>query len=1367
MDGISMRPIDELDSRNDQTLFDFTLDELAIRNLWYSFSEEVFYIGKIEFDNPNVKLELPASGNTGRVEGEERKKSAVKELEEEIQKSVERINFKALFIREIEIRNADLFFFNFLSQNSLQAEDTRLYVKNINWTTLEEWETPFNAEGFEFDLHNVSFPLSDQVHTLQANYVNINSLDNQITIEGFTLTPDKTVESKAYYAVFLNKLAVGNVDLNTAFMTSEVKIDEIVLNQPDIRVERSEENRQDSVASGDLNELIEGVLKSIEIKELSVNGGKFLTSDVRDTLKNRIDIPQVDFKMIKFYLGDDRGRIFDQFFYGEDAAMEIRNASLYLSDGIHVINGDKVSVSSFKDEIEVENLTVTPIDNVLDSLNPDNIVKISLPGLLLSNANLKQLYNEGRLEVNEMKIQSPQVEVTERNPRPETAVQLHTQEVLQGYLDEISIKTLDLQDGEVQFTNEAGIRSDDIGFEKFSLLMEDILIRPGATTSISDILMAEEMVLSLDKYRLKLRDNLHVFLADRVVIDSKNSLVEISNFALRPENPEHIAEALDSYGKTVAFDLEVPKFRAEGIDLKAAFFDEKLQIKRILIPTPKASITRYRKGQEESLQNQMESSDQIKELLTDYFNSIQIDSLSFSGGKVRYTSYAGNRDVTFSDDDLSLNLRGFHVDNTLNLNQEKAFFSDEIDLSLNNYSFSIAGGNYRVSTGIVRFNSISQSILIDDLLLRPGPSIASKVVLSLRLPKVSFTGVDLESFLYDNELDLEKLSVEGSEISLEINRSVEAVKIDSENATLPKSIERVRVKEVEANNSTLKINYRVGKSDIESIQTDFNLGIKGLNLESETDAIQDLSSLFDEVDLSLKDFSFALPDSMHTIRFSTVTIDNTAEETVFTGFKIIPKNTFGKPGLPIFSASIDQVGLRNNTLKEVQETGTLDLTQIRLQNPTINLYLDSIENAASQKDKKEPKENAFVSSIFLRNLLIENGNVTLNSKETGPIPRLKFEGVNFGLEDINLDLMNRSSSLNSGFLLEKDLSLSVNNYTLYSPDSLNMVSVGKLSFLDGNLILDRITIRPTLGRYDYLRKKGFQTDAISGYVNKAVLEAVDVERLLSTKKLTAKVLRLEDFSLDVFRDKRMPAKAPEIRPMPQYLMQNSPVALNLDSVILTGGAMRYEEFSPRSMLPGYVLFDELHASIAPFVLVGKDDPYPIDSSSVVASAKIMGDGHVNLKGTMFFESPYPMDLEMEMGQFDLRLTNSILAPGVFVRIREGKVNSAKWNFRLTDVEAVGQMNLLYQDLKIQLLDSLTLQRGRGKLNVLSFLANTVIKKSNPRGFFGNQASSTIYFERDKSRFVFSTLWKATLSGLQGSVGLGNPKIPNRRKEDEN
>jgi hypothetical protein len=341
----------------------------------------------------------------------------------------------------------------------------------------------------------------------------------------------------------------------------------------------------------------------------------------------------------------------------------------------------------------------------------------------------------------------------------------------------------------------------------------------------------------------------------------------------------------------------------------------------------------------------------------------------------------------------------------------------------------------------------------------------------------------------------------------------------------------------------------------------------------------------------------------------------------------------------------------------------------------------------------------------------------------------------------------------------------LSDYHIYTKDSLNKLSVGKISYQDRNVILEQVKFGPTIGQYDYLRRLGFQSDAIDATVEQVTIEDLDVEAYLIDQKFKAHALVLDKLELGVFRDKRLPLKSGVIKPMPQELMQNASFFLELDSVILRDGKVRYTEFGPKSMLPGSISFQEMNASLAPFYLMKKGEAYPVEFSSVAVTAKLMGDGDLVLNGEMYFEKPYPMDVNISMDEFDLRLANNLLSTGTFVRIVDGRVLDGKWKFRLDENEAIGDMDFLYEDLKIEFLDSLSLEKGSGRLGLYTFLANTLARKNNPRSFWNKRVNSDIYFERDPSKFVFGTWMKATFSGIKGSVGLGQPKIPKRREEE--
>lgn len=1373
LDGIVMRPVNPENRHPGQALFDATLDQIAFRGLWYDFFDREFTIGKIYIDNPTIHLDMPPgteeAGDTVSFRNE--KISPIKALEAEIRKTVQKVNLTGLVIREVEIDHANFFFSNFLSKSELKADNTSLTVRNIDFSTREEWTTPFNAQGFEFELEKVTYPLPDGVHTVKADRVYISSLDNLIEIDLLNLTPDLSDPSRIYYQVGLKELRVGNVDLNKAFMTSVLDVDELILVNPDFKVLGNAEVGSEGVASGNLNDFIKGNLKSVSIKELSLNNGKFVKSELVDTLKNRIELDELDFKMVDFYLGDDSLRKEDQFFYGEDAAMNIRGSRIYLGDEIHLLEGQEVSVSSFKDELIVRNLIIQPRPDALPESRPERLLELELAEFTFKDVGLKQLYNQGVLRAEEVKIVRPKVKFTQlTESSPDGRDQTPVAEIVGGFLNEVALGSFEVEDGTMQFDDSRGQRSNDIGFEKFSFRLDNVLFKPTISDVIQEQFKINDLFLRLDKYRLKLKDNLHVILADQLTIDSKRQLLEVRDLVIRPDNEEQIQSTLDAYGRTSTVDFSVPIFRADGIDIKAAFYDERLFVHRILMPNPVFTITNHLEKAESNGTGKSavapNSSDDMRDLLLGYFKSIAVDSVSLDQARVTYQSFVEDKQAIFEEDNLSLNLKNFVLNKDELISNDKTLFSDEIDLIFNNYSFSLDGGRYEVSTDRLQYNSVRQSIEVKDLVLNPNENFPGRIQLGLRLPKVSFKGVDVEQFFFENRLDLNKLEIDQGQIEIGIDRKI-ATKSESDKPKRPetnrsKSLEEVIIDTIQTNNSRLSINYQLDESSVNSIETDFELLIKEFRLDSAITASRDVGKLYKEADLILNEFKFSLPDSVHSLGFSKVEIGTLREEVIFSDFYITAKDELGSLGHPVLDAKIDQVIMQHNHFAQVQETGIFELKELWLINPRLNLYLDSAKIEMEPKANSDRSTNALIQAVMLRDFRLENGEFTLHHKGKGPIPRLDFEGVEVAVEDLNLDLMNQEQSLDLKNLAEKNAQFGLRNYGIITPDSLYKVDIGRVDYRDGNLTLEDIYYRPAAGTYNLLRTLPFQADAVTAHVAAVKLNGIDLPSYIETRRINAAELIVEDPKVDLFRDKRYPIDSSAQKPMPQFLLENAGINVDLKSLKVRDGRVRYYEFAELGLVPGMIYFDRLNLEMAPFYLRTSEEEYPLDRLRLGMEAYIMDTARVNLEALMYFEDKYPMDVSVRMDSFAFSDINDLLSKTLFIKALDGVVTDGKWSFTLNEDEARGEMQFGYTNLRLQFLDSLTLERGLGKLKIYTFGANLFAKKSNPRALSSKVVKRKIYLERDRRKFIFSAWWKASFSGLRATLGFGRAKAPKRR-----
>jgi hypothetical protein len=280
-----------------------------------------------------------------------------------------------------------------------------------------------------------------------------------------------------------------------------------------------------------------------------------------------------------------------------------------------------------------------------------------------------------------------------------------------------------------------------------------------------------------------------------------------------------------------------------------------------------------------------------------------------------------------------------------------------------------------------------------------------------------------------------------------------------------------------------------------------------------------------------------------------------------------------------------------------------------------------------------------------------------------------------------------------------------------------------------------------------------------------VIEAIDLDLYLEENIFLAKKLHISQPTAELFRDKRFDRQEEAFKPMPQDLMMKAGLELKVDSLLIYDGNVHYHEFPEKGMVPGNINFNNINLVLAPFELSKTPEEHSMSTAYISADGFINEKAPLFIKGQMMFSENYPIQVEAEMGEFDLELINPILEANAFARIRRGVVNEAKWHFTSDNDRAIGEMTVKYSKLNMRLLDERTLEPGGGRKRFLSFVINAIaVRSNNPRRIFNRLVTSRIYEPRDKGRFVFNYWWRATMSGLKGSVGLGQPKIPKEEEE---
>jgi hypothetical protein len=120
-----------------------------------------------------------------------------------------------------------------------------------------------------------------------------------------------------------------------------------------------------------------------------------------------------------------------------------------------------------------------------------------------------------------------------------------------------------------------------------------------------------------------------------------------------------------------------------------------------------------------------------------------------------------------------------------------------------------------------------------------------------------------------------------------------------------------------------------------------------------------------------------------------------------------------------------------------------------------------------------------------------------------------------------------------------------------------------------------------------------------------------------------------------------------------------------------------------------------------------------------------------------------------------------LEPLAGVRFRSGYLDTLNMRVHGNEYMAYGDMQMLYHDLKIQLINTNDPRKKKFLTGLLNFIANTfVVKNKNQKN------TGKVFFVRDRERSSINYLIKMVMSGVTSNIGArGTRKMIRQYKKE--
>ncbi len=304
------------------------------------------------------------------------------------------------------------------------------------------------------------------------------------------------------------------------------------------------------------------------------------------------------------------------------------------------------------------------------------------------------------------------------------------------------------------------------------------------------------------------------------------------------------------------------------------------------------------------------------------------------------------------------------------------------------------------------------------------------------------------------------------------------------------------------------------------------------------------------------------------------------------------------------------------------------------------------------------------------------------------------------------------------------------------------------------LFLSDFQFTPTFAKTDFKKHSTYETDMFNVQLDSLCIGDIDIENILKRHQIKIPKIEIFEPNISIYRDKRMPDPPYKYKPLIASAIKKIPIETDVDSIVISGGKVVYEEYAEKAHEAGMIFFD-LQQIYVTHLSNKASSIKKHPNMKVDIQALLMGEGQMNSSLNFALNSSVDkFKTEGDLHAINAATLNSITENLLNVKITSGIIEDVHFAFDATDNVAKGTLNMAYDDLKVELMN----QDGKNQ-SLVSLLANGIIKKDNHTDD-KNYRTGNIYFERLKDKGFPNYLWKSISSGL---VPIVAPIAANKKK----
>lgn len=441
----------------------------------------------------------------------------------------------------------------------------------------------------------------------------------------------------------------------------------------------------------------------------------------------------------------------------------------------------------------------------------------------------------------------------------------------------------------------------------------------------------------------------------------------------------------------------------------------------------------------------------------------------------------------------------------------------------------------------------------------------------------------------------------------------------------------------------------------------------------------------------------------------------------------------------------------------------LDLSKLRLQQPTI-LITEMRQDTSQSHEPLHEAVDGILKGLRVGQIEVDKATLRIREGQKAKANRISLEDLTILVKNFELDSASFQNKERAYYA--RRIALESGEAAFMLPDGTYKLQASalKADTEDGTLNIGQFKLVPLLDNAALARQKGKAVSTIRLDVPEINASGVNYKVHSRYNNLVASHVVIKNPSLSAFMDRKNFAVKGN-KPLPHDIIRDLKTGLTLNKIEVQGMHIRYEELAEEATEKGLITFENLYATITN---VTNDKNRISAQRPAIVEAKTQVYGKAPIAVTIRLDLLDPSGyhtIQGTTGPTNPAILNPILEPTTFISVKEGSLQKSDFKMELYRNNASGNLNVRYQNFKVDVLTKDEDKRQSLGKKILSKVANKVVIKSDNPGEGEELRAGTIEVVRARNRSVFN-YWKDCLvSGFRTAAGIegigANLQDPNR------